>query len=210
MTEAQEPSQNPKSCKVCRTARRNVLEDLDDDLLEHRRDGASLRELADVVNGRVLTSSIEKAEAEIERPFGSMTLDEMVNHIYEVLQGDDTERRARVRTRLDQAGLDVNRIREDWVTHPTVRNHLRECLGIDTSRSADITREEAVDTVEWAQTTCEHIVIQTLDRLQSAGHLSSDTYDVTVSVRLVCRECASKYEPRKLFRDDGCACEPDA
>lgn len=202
-------------CKVGRTAERYGLDDLDAALLERRDAGASLRDLAGYVNRRVLRAAIERADGDLlsggEPLFGALDPDEVVETVYETLadEGVEAERRARVRTRLAQAAVDVDRAEADWVTHPTVRAHLRDCLDVDTSASPALSAGEGLDTVEWAVARCTGVVEQTLQRLRSAGRLAVTAPEVDVSVRITCTECGTTYAPAELLDAGRCDCRDD-
>jgi len=199
-------------CKVGRTIDYHQLDDLDEELVRRRRNSdASLRDLAEYVNRRVLERSIANAErtpgAE-EALFGALDDTEAVAAIYEALEGDDVspDRRARVRTRLGQAGVDVEDTRERYITHTTLRHHLNRCLDVDTARSETIDPDGATDTIEWIRTRCRAIVERTLERLHSAGELDTEAFDVSVSVRVTCTECGRTFSPGELVASGGCEC----
>jgi len=203
-------------CKIGRIIDEYDLETLDADLERRRREEeASLRDLAARTNRCILEAAIEREsqsvfEAEDEL-FGAIDRDEAVAAIYAALADDETrpDRRARVRTRLEQVGIDVDGIKRDWVTHPTVRSHLRECLDIDTSRDCRLDSDDALDTIEWARSRCIAIVGRTLERLQGGNSLSITDADVSVSIRVTCRNCNESYSPARLLSRGGCACHPE-
>lgn len=199
------------SCKVGRVAERHGLDTLDEELVRRRREeDASLRALADVVNRRVLSAVLAAhgVDGGTNDVFGAISGERAVEALYEALAGDDArpERRARVRTRLEQHGIDVTSVTADWVTHPTVRNHLRDCLGIDTGRGGGITVEDAVDTTEWARARCTGVVARTFERLADADLVRTGELDVSVTIRLTCETCGNTYRPNRLIEAGGCAC----
>lgn len=200
------------SCKVGRVADRHGLTELDDALRRRRDDGASLRALADVVNRQVLAAALEDAATNwpSDEVYGAVSGDRAVELVYEALAGDDvrTERTARVRTRLEQRGVDVDAVTDDWVTHPTVRHHLRECLGVDTSRDGTISIDDAVDTVEWSRTRAVAVVSRTFERLDDAALVRTGGLDVSATFQLTCTTCGNTYRPGRLLDQGGCACYP--
>lgn len=199
------------ACKVGQVADRWALDDLDEELVRRRRESdASLRDLADVVNRRVLAAALEAAGVDdtADEVFGAVAGDRAVEAVYDALAvGDDPARTARVSTRLDQRGVDVAAVEADWVTHPTVRRHLAECLDVDTSRAAGITTDDAVDTTEWARARAEGVVARTFERLERADLVRTDDLDVSVTLQLTCATCGHTYRPRELLDRGGCACE---
>ncbi|SER38108.1 rod-determining factor RdfA [Natrinema salaciae] len=206
-----EPTDQPCSCKVGRSVERYELDGLNDELRRKRFDEeASLRELADFVNRQILAAAIESTPLDLtDIAYGAVSPDDALSAVYETLTSDSVaaDREVRVRTRLEQQGVDIAAIESDWVTHPTVRGHLNDCLGIDTSRSARITPDESRDTIEWARTRCARIVEQTVSRLVTSGHLAIADFDVTITIQITCGECGRTHRPTELLEQRSCSCD---
>jgi hypothetical protein len=200
----------PCSCKVGRNIEQYDLDNLNTELRDRRlEERTSLRDLADYVNQRVLAAALTAADVDVtDALYGAVSDEDALTTLYEALASDDTppERTARVRTRLAQRGVDIEAVEADWVTHPTVRTHLRECLDIETQRTATITADEARDTIEWARTQCANIVDQTFTRLRNANVLETGPLDVTVTIQVTCTDCGTTYRPHQLLSRRTCAC----
>lgn len=197
------------SCKVGRVADRYDLANIDGDLPSRYADDASLRDLEALVNKRILRTAIERADGGTSTLAGS---DRGVDALYEVLRTDKNAspaERARVRTRLEQAGIDVDAVTDDWVSHATVRTHLNDCLAMDTSREASLTPEEAISTVEWTRSRSERIVSETVQRLRTADVAEVTEPTVSVSVRITCEVCGRSYTIQDLLDEGGCACHDE-
>lgn len=196
------------SCKVGRVADRHGLSALDDELRRRREDGASLRALADHVNRRVLAAALDGRAERADEVYGAVSGEEAVELVYDALAGDDAppERTARVRTRLEQRGVDVDAVTDDWVTHPTVRGHLRECLGLDTGRGGTVDLDDAIDTIEWARARSARVVGRTFERLDDADLVTTGDLDVSATFQLTCSTCGETYRPSRLLDRGGCAC----
>lgn len=198
-------------CKVGRSIEKYNLVGLNEELARrHADEDASLRDLAAFVNQRILATAIAEAgslDAETE-VFGAMDSDEAVRRIYARLTDETTpiERETRVRMRLKQDGIEIDRIEADWVTHPTIRTHLRSCLGHDTSPSPGIDPEGAHQTIEWARSRCRGVVERTIERLQASNHVSITRPDVAVTIRITCMECQETYRPIDLIAATRCGC----
>lgn len=190
------------ACKVGRGARKHGLDDLDADL-ERRYVGgeASLRDLADLVNARIVAAAVEATDADVVGDPSS---------IYAAIQGDEVsaERRADVRDQLTYAGVDLGALTEDFVSHQTVRDHLRSCLDVDTSRTGVESLEEARDVVEWARARDEQIVDRTVERVRRLGLLRTGPLEVSHTVRVTCVDCGATYRPSELLERGACEC-PD-
>lgn len=202
-------------CKIGRDITRYHLDELNQELIHHREEnGLSLRDLASVVNHRILEAAIEDTASEIleEELFGALEHDDAIAAIYGALTDEDVapDRRARVSTRLEQAGVDLDAVKDHWVTHTTVRKHLQDCLGIDTSSESTIETDNAKSTIEWIQTRSKAIIDRTFERLESAEKLRVGHLDVAVSIRMTCTECGTTYRPVELISRGHCECYPDA
>lgn len=172
---------------------------LDDDVARRREDGASLRDLAEFVNVAVLERALADAGAEIAGDPRS---------VYEALTDGDAGpgRRSAVRQQLDRAGVPVEDVESDFVSHQTVRDHLKDCLGMDTGRRATTDVDDAADLIGWARDRNETIVDDTLARLRSADELDTGPLDVTHSVRVTCEDCGASYRVADLLERRTCRC----
>ncbi|WP_276259125.1 rod-determining factor RdfA [Haloglomus litoreum] len=198
------------SCKVGRSIESYGLGGLDAELVGRRNESdASLRDLADYTNRRILEAALDAAAVDLsDALYGAVDDDDAVGVLYDVLAADDTptERVARVRTRLTQQGVDIDEVQSDWVTHTTMRTHLNECLAVDTSREASITLDDGRDTIEWARNRCASVVEQTLERLRNAGLLTTGPLELSVTIQVTCTDCGSSYRPDELLAERACDC----
>lgn len=198
------------SCKIGRNIDRYGLEELNEELQQRRyEDEASLRDLADYINRRILSAVLSESDIDLmDAAYGAVSSDEALAAVYETLASDEAspDREAYVRKRLEQNDIEINEIESHWVTHPTVRAHLNDCLDIETDRPTRITTESAQDTIEWARTRCNQIVTQTISRLVSSGALSISDYDVSVVVQISCSNCENTYRPIELLERESCDC----
>jgi len=189
------------SCKVGRGIDEYRLRHLDEDLTRLREDdNTSLRELADFVNTRVLERALVDAGAEVAGDAGA---------VYEALTGEDISagRRTETRRRLENATVPVSEVESDFVSHQTVRDHLRDCLGLETGRNPTTDTDEAAKLIEWARGRDERIIDHTLARLRDAGTLDVGSIDVTHSVRVICGDCGTSYRVDELLERGECDCD---
>lgn len=199
-------------CKIGRAINSYDLGDLNAILIEqYQREGASLRDLANIINRRILRAEIEQNDDPLDTDrelYGALDKKEAISAIYDVLTDDETPagQRARVRTQLEQAGIDLESIRGDWVTHPTVRSHLRECCDVETSSKKQVNAEGGTQTIEWAQERCRAIVNRTLERLQETDEFNITSPEISISIRITCTECQQSYRPSELITTEGCDC----
>lgn len=200
-------------CKLGENIEKYEILNLNTDIIRRREtDDASLRDLETYINKRILQEAIETApEAVLDADseiFGAMTTDGALDQIYTTLTDDSitSERKARVKTQLEQAGVDVAAVTDDWITHMTVKSHLNQCLEIDTSRNTEITQPEAHQTIEWAKTRCKGIIERVIGQLQSNDVISLGAIDVSLAVRVTCTDCNTTFRTSDLFEKQRCAC----
>ncbi|MFB6301065.1 MAG: rod-determining factor RdfA [Halobacteriales archaeon] len=199
-------------CKIGQAIDSYGLDKLNTTLIDrYQHQDASLRDLADVVNERILRAALKRHDDNLDigrELFGALDRDEAIAAIYNALVDDETsaDQRARVRTRLEQAGIDLKSVKADWVTHPTVRSHLRECCEVETTSKKEIDATSANQTIEWAQSRCQAIVERTLERLQRTDAFTIASPEVSISIRITCTECQESYRPSELITADACGC----
>lgn len=187
-------------CKVGRKAEQYCLDDLDEQLYRRHQDGgASLRSLETYVNERILESALREANV---RTVGDSS--ELYHRLTtdEVSAGDKAELRAR----LKQAGVEIDRVEADYVTYQTIRTHLRESLGIDTSGKSDFSISDARTRISRLQSRSEAVIVDTLERLRRTDELQTGDLDVIISTRVTCEECGDSYPLSQLIKRDHCQC----
>jgi hypothetical protein len=189
-------------CKVGRTAASYGLDGLDEELSTRwGADGESVgvRELASVVNRRVLASAMREA--------GLSPLDGEPENLLRLLTDDDVpgSRRLDTRRRLERQGVDVDAVLSDTVSHQTVYNHLRECLGVSKGSTGD-RLERRRSTLFALRSRTETVTRETLASLRDGGELDLEGFDVIVDVRVVCESCGRSHELGSLLEGRGCDC----
>jgi hypothetical protein len=188
------------SCKVGRVADRYGLDGLHRDLEQrYVTDDASLRDLAAYFNTRVVGAVVDGSSADV---VGDPSA------IYRALRDGDVppERRANVRDQLTYADVDVDAVTQDFVSHQTVRAHLRECLEVDTARSGVDSLDEAGDVINWAQDRDAEIIDRVLERLGRLDLLATGELEVSHTVRITCLDCGETYRPETLLTEGECGC----
>lgn len=192
----------PPCCKVGRTAARYGLEGLDEELSARwggTEDSAGVRELASTVNRRVLAAAMREA--------GLSPLDGEPGNLLRLLTDDDVpgSRRLDTRRRLERQGVDVEAVLSDTVSHQTVYNHLRDCLGVSKGRPGD-RLERRGSTLFALRNRTETVTRETLASLRDGGEIDIGEFDVLVDVRVVCDACGRSHELGTLLENRGCGC----
>jgi len=196
--------------KVARLIDAYEFEDLGDEL--ERRwtdpdDRASLRQLADDVNRRLLERSL--AETGEPRPG-----DELEN-LYRRLTDDDLGSGARVQARntLRRHGVDADALRQDFVSHQSIYTYLtnyRNADPPDRTPSEQEQLDQRSATVQRLTTRLASVTETALTELVNAGHLTLGEFKVLVTVRVQCTDCNTRRSVADLFANGGCECSrPD-
>ncbi|WP_313696151.1 rod-determining factor RdfA [Halorarum halobium] len=160
----------------------------------------SLRDLADEFNRSVLESAITDS--------GGTALSSDVETTYDVLTGDDVSEADRMRKRreLEQDGVDVDRVRDDFVTHQAIHTYLTKYRDAELpDRSADRVQRK-IETLERLQGRTSVVAESTIEGLVNSEDLTDREYEVFVDIQVVCSECGTGYAVGELIRQGGCDC----
>ncbi|SEV85310.1 rod-determining factor RdfA [Natrinema salifodinae] len=162
----------------------------------------SLRDLATEFNKAVLRAAV--------RETGGTALDSDIESLYRTLTDDDVSRSEAVRKRrdLERAGVDVERVESDFVTHQTIHTYLTNV------REASLPEEDGEDRIERKTETVQRlagrtqvVTESTLEELGNAGEIADRDYEVFVDVRVICNECGADYPVADLLDQGGCDCQ---
>ena len=161
----------------------------------------SLRDLADEFNREILRAAIRQTE--------KSATDSDVDSIYRVLMADqvssgDTIRKER---ELKKEGVDIDRIRSDFVTHQAIHTYLTKHRGAVYSSNSQDQPERNIETIQRLKGRVQAVVESTINRMVTNNILSDREYQLLVSVTVVCTECGSNYSAVDLLRQGGCSCE---
>jgi hypothetical protein len=127
---------------------------------------------------------------------------------YRVLVDDETGRleTEQIRHRLRSGGINVDKVLADTPSYQSIRTHLTDCLGMDTSnnkgRSPSPARIE--DTIRALQKRTERVVAGSIARLRGDDRNDPETLDIHVDITVMC-ECGRSRSVFTLLRD-GCNC----
>lgn len=203
-TDASGEAPEDDCCKVGRVLAAHDLSGLAADLGERwRRDGASVRGLQSAVNVAVLRAAADDA--------GHAPLAGEAENLYRLLTDDDVTGGARVRARrrLEADGVDVDAVRESFVSHQTVYNHLTDCLAVEHESGPSDPVADAEDRVRPLQARLEAVAADALARLDREDALSVGDPQVYVDVAVTCDDCGRRREFGDLLAAGGCDCQSD-
>lgn len=166
---------------------------------------ASLRDLAERINIALVERALEEAD---EAP-----LDGEAENIYRLLTDDAVSAgvRTQQRNRLKRAGVDVDQLETDFVTHQAVHTYLTKGLGVskDTSDDRDPLEKHATR-IQRLRNRLDAVLSESLSELQSGGEVSVGELDTAVGLQVYCQDCETQYEFSELLEQGECNCESSA
>ena len=182
------------------------LQDLHDRLPELWRgdngEELSLRELAQYVNTSIVREALIEA--------GENPLDGEAENTYRLLRDDDVSVgvRTQQRNRLERAGIDVDALENDFVTHQAVYTYLTKGLDVSKNNGDDEDTLEKHETrIQRLRNRLDAVAAQSLEDLQNVDALILGCVDTTVSVQVYCQDCETQYDLTTLFDNGGCDCQ---
>lgn len=193
------------SSKVERVINHYQLDGLADEL-EERWTGpsdtrASLRELADEVNKRVLQSAMKNV--------GIQPIDGEVENFYRLLTADDVslDERVEAREKLAQNGTDVSELKDDFVSHQSVYTYLTDHRGVTYEKSTNGNRKaRGIDKIAALENRTEAVTADTLRRLDNANEISVDEYSIELQIVVRCESCLNEVSVQDFIENGGCQC----
>jgi hypothetical protein len=195
-----------KRYKVGRVLTKYDLLDLHADLpalwLGESGEEKSLRALADHINVTLLRQAMEEA--------GADPLEGEAENAYRLLTDDDVSVgvSTQQRNRLEREGVDVEDLRDDFVTHQAVHTYLTEALGVSKDRTEQTDPlEKHEQRIQRLRSRTEAVTENSLSELTSAGNLALGRHNVVVDLQVFCRDCGSQFDVPTLFENGGCDCE---
>lgn len=162
----------------------------------------SLRALADYVNERILAAALADAGADTHSLSGDVSTQ------YRVLTGEagSAGDQATLRARLTRAGVDVDALTSDFVSHQTVHtfltDHLDEHYEVDDS--ARLSKDAA--RVSRLESRLEAVASDAVERSARGGRLEIGDAELFVETRVLCTDCGESTTIQDLFERGHCGC----
>lgn len=167
-------------------------------------DRRSLRDLADYLNRRILREAMTEA--------GLNPLDGEAANTYRLLTDDDVTsgERTKVERHLNRAGIDVEQLRTDLVSHQAVHTYLTKHRGVSlSSESQESPKEKALGTIRRLNSRSKAVSEKTVDSLRNQNEVTIGTYRITIDTRIVCRDCNTQYDLTEFIQTGHCNCAED-
>jgi hypothetical protein len=164
----------------------------------------SLRELADIFNERLLESALLEA--------GENPIEGEVRNYYQVLTDDDASVGARteVRNKLERAGVEIDALESDFVSHQAIHTYLTSRKGVSYEAPDDEGRlKRAEESLRRLEGRTETVTENTISRLKDDSTLSLGEFLVMTSVDILCEECGTRHDVTSLLEQGGCDCQQE-
>ena len=189
-------------CKIGRVTTAYELPTVDTDLVDQWRNGTSVRRLTEELNKDIIASELDTANV------GNVEWSR--TPVYEMLQTDELSdaEEIEIRRELERAGIDVEQLATDLVSHQTVYRHLTDCLDASKGdeQTPDERRDQARNTVHALQQRTELVTQSTRESLQSANITDLGEPEVLVDLQILCHECGQSMDFETAITD-GCNCD---
>jgi hypothetical protein len=142
---------------------------------------------------------------------GIDTIEGEASNLYRLLTDESVTAGKRVdaESRLRRNGVEADAVVGDFVSYQTVRNHLNDCLGVETARDSTPSVADTRSTVHKLVSRVESVTLRSIERLRGHGKLSIVDPSVTVSVRVACSECNDEYTFAGLLEKSSCSCQEE-
>lgn len=161
----------------------------------------SLRDLADLINRELLRTAMEDA--------GLDPLDGEVENTYRLLTSDDVDAGTSTQKQreLEREGIDVQALRDDFVTHQAVHTYLKDGLGVTQRQpTPSEQREKDKAAINRLRSKTEAVTTNTISRLNEADVIEIGEFDTFVNIDVFCHECSTQLSVSDLLEKGGCDC----
>lgn len=198
--ESSKPGRESKVLRLIREYERQSLGEELERLWTRDENRWSLRELADHFNRELLRTALREA--------GMGGLDGEAANYYRLLTDDSVSPGDHVEAtrRLEQAGVDVERLRGEFVSYQAVRTYLKNHRNAEYEQATGDRVSREAESIQQFSDRTEAIVQDKITRLQQREHITVGTPSVTVQLRVHCSDCNSQYSVDQLLDRGHCNC----
>lgn len=204
MTESESQSSG-RQTKVARLINEYDLDGLGAEL-EHRwtaegDDRMSLRALATYFNQQLLKTRMADA--------GIQSLSGEVENTYRLLTGDEVSGADRTRTvrRLEREDVDVDALRDDFVTYQAIRSYLKGDRNAEYIEPDEDRIEANIESIQRLRGRVSTVTEGKLEQLRRNDEITLGEFGLFVDIAVLCETCGQRYEVQELLERGGCDCE---
>lgn len=161
----------------------------------------SLRDLASYANQQALQHVMTEA--------GLTSLAGEIENTYRLLTSEEVSDadRTQAERRLERAGIDVDELRERFVSYQAVRTFLQSYRGVDYPGEEQDNPVVDPETVQRMVGRTESIARAELERMQGNDRITLGEFTVSAPVRVFCTDCGSRFEFTEFLAQRSCDCE---
>jgi hypothetical protein len=165
----------------------------------------SLRDLADLFNTRVLETALVRAGANRSLSDVEGTYRDLTDEDVSVGVRTDT------RSRLQQAGIDVDTLERDFVTYQAVRSYLREHREAEYRAPTDAEKlAKDLESIQRLLTRTRSVTEERIENLRATDRVDIDEFEVLLDLNVLCQRCGTQYDLEEFFDGRGCDCRRDS
>jgi len=166
------------------------------------REQESTRDLADFFNKAVLKEAIDESEA--------FTLSKNVDKLYQTLTGEAETDSTLVRSRLEQSGIDVEEVTNDFVSHQTVYRYLKDIREAEQpDQSPEERKQNAIETIQRLRGRTTTVTERTINSLKKADAIAVGEFSILNDLQVLCESCGRSYDVATFLEHGGCECQSD-
>jgi len=199
--------ENRRQTKVERVIEQYDLENFGEQLARRwtaPEDSDSLRNLADLMNRKVISAALREANAEVFKG--------EVENMYTILTDDDTTEGMRVQAKntLESKGVDVDQLLSDFVSHQAVYTYLTDIRDVSKETKSTNRVDSVIQSIQKLRGRLVAVIERSLGSLRSTHKLRLGEFDVLVDTQVYCRDCGTQYEVIQLLDRGGCDCTTES
>lgn len=158
----------------------------------------SLRNLARYFNRELLRERLDR------HGVSSVGMD--VETVYRHLRGEESAgSQTRVHRQLDREGVDVESLREEFVSHTAIRTFLRNRSVTRSEDEGDQVAAEATH-IQQLQNRTAVVAEDKLETLRSTDRVLIGDFRVLVDVQVFCEDCQRQFDINELLEARRCSC----
>lgn len=162
----------------------------------------SLRALAHEFNIRLIEERLAAVNA--------AAIDGSGEHYYRSLTDDamTSGMRTQVRRNLEQSGIDVDGLKEEFVSRQAIHTYLTKTRDVSQpSPESPISTSSVLETIDRLQERVRRVTASRLERLRSAGFVTLGDFRVVVNIQVYCADCGTQNNLPDLLREETCDCK---
>jgi hypothetical protein len=200
-------NESGRRIKVVRLIEEYELDDVGDRMEDRWTDDGdermSLRRLADYFNRAVLREAMSDA--------GMQPLDGEVENTYRLLDAGDVgeAERTRTRRRLEREGVDVEEVRNDFVTYQAIRTYLKEHRGATYDEEGPERTEVASETIQELRGRVVSVLDERIEGLRRNDDVELGEFRTLVDINVLCEDCGTQQSAETLIEGGGCDCSEE-